>query len=299
MAWHTKVYDDPTSRDARADAAEIHPARPEDAASMVRLVRAGFAAELHPLMIYGCRGAASFIRAQLAIPSRFADRQFTVARSLRDGTVVGCVDMVRADDRLFLSYIVTEPAYRGARLATRLLLAAVERARTPSHETIALDVLRDNAVAREWYDRLAFDHASSTWWLEMPSAPVAEATEHTSVRVAGLAQADAVHASFGFSQFTLEIQGQCHTIGRLGDSWFRLSTAEALADRRVRDTLRALDPHRRVLAIVPVAAIPSPPPGSTPLACMDRLVAPLEAVLDRLAYWTSTAARPSLPRNDP
>ena len=220
----------------------IHSARIRDAADIVRLIRGGFASDDLRLFIYGCRGIRRYVAAE--IRGAAGSRNPYLVASLA-GTVVGCLDLRRTPDGCFLNYIAVVRAARsrgvGARLLERSLTGEASDT-TP----IELDVFEHNPRAIQWYQRLGFERRGGHAWFHLTSA----ARRAGQYSVEGWPQANVAHRQFGFSRFALVTNRGRHDVGRLGSEWFRVASREAVEDPQTVPALRAIDPRRRVLAIL-------------------------------------------------
>jgi ribosomal protein S18 acetylase RimI-like enzyme len=235
-----------------ADHVVIRVARTRDAACIVELVRGGFDERLIGAFIYGCRGIARYVEQQI-LDAEHSDTRYFVAE--RDHSIVAAIEMRMLGDALFLNYIAVAPDARRDGLGSRVLGEAIAAVRTPAHERLMLDVLDTNRAAIAWYDALGLATESMTCWYEMPLELVSGDGE---VVVTGLSQARVVHRELGFSQITLVGEDYNATVGMLGDRWFRVTNAAVLMDAAMLRRLRALDPNRCVLALLPDdAAVPS------------------------------------------
>lgn len=253
--------------------------RPDDAAAIVALVRAGFSAELVEAFIYGCHGIERYVRGLIDERARGVDTWYAVAEAA--GRVVGCIEMRELADRLCLNYVAVDEAFRAAHLGSQLLELAVCRGR-PEQRFLTLDVLEQNVVARRWYTGLGMaDESSTTWYTCAIDARRGEAEGAAPARVIGLPQARIVQRELGFSLFHVACGATTHAVGMLGDRWFRVTSTDALTDATLAAALHRLDPRRELLALIPADAVP--PPGARRLAATLRLTAPLGDVVMRLA----------------
>ncbi len=254
----------------------IRPARVEDAGEIVDAIRDGFDASMLDLFIYGCAGIARFVGEQIAIRQAGCDTAYTVACG--GERVVGCVEMRRHRDELFLNYISVLSDFRSRDLGKRLLAASIAGSRERGHLRMSLDVLDGNVRARRWYESLGFEYGgSAAWWDIAPPESAAGA----SCMVCGYPQALASHRELGFSMFRIATGAGDYAIGRLGERWFRIVGPEALADPSVPPALHRLDPSRRILALLPEGSDPPVPRGRL-LAVTRRMSADMEALTGRL-----------------
>ncbi len=266
----------------------VRVARAGDERAIVALIRDGFDVCVRERIIYGCPGAESWVAERLG-PAAGGDRAFTVADA--GDSVVGVVDLQRADEVAFLSYVATDPRARGQGIAARLLAAALDRAAEEGARAFALDVFAHNAVARAWYARLGMVAEGQSVWIEL--APRATRRRPTHLVVADRDAADAHHRRYGFSQLRVRSARGEYAVGRLGERWFRLTSPDALRDAELLDGLVDLDPRRSVFAIVPRGAAAAD--AGRPILESHRLTASLDVVRARLtSHRAPTSGAPSV-----
>ena len=256
----------------------LRPARPEDAYDIVDVVRSSFEAELLGCMIYGCPGAAGFVRHQIEAGGFGGDTVYAVAT--RDDRMIGFAEMRVLSDAVFLNYISLRPEGRYLGLGKDLLLQALGKSRRWGQDRVLLDVFEDNHIARGWYERMGFEPTGVSGWWEVTLAAVAGLPEAILVNYP---QAQASQEAFGFSQFELVTPEGRHAIGRLGDQWFRLTQPGALTDPAVGAALARIGPSRRVLAVLPERPLPESLRNNARLISRtSRMQARVDSVLDCL-----------------
>ena len=211
-------------------------AEPADAERIRQLFRSGFRPEVMQLLIYGQHGAAEYIRMQIARAGEPADTVYFVAHAAE--AIAGAVEMRQQPDGCLLSYIAVDPEFRGQGIGSALLSTSIEM--TGARGSIALDVLRDNAGARQWYGRLGFTGDVSREFVELapPGGP-----DDGPVYVSGLPQADLSQARFGFSSFELIAREGTFRAGRMGAEWFRLTDPAAVRSPAVFAALAGWMPN--------------------------------------------------------
>jgi ribosomal protein S18 acetylase RimI-like enzyme len=234
-------------------------AEPKDAAQIAELLAGGFRPEVRQLLVYGCKGAAEYIRTQLSRANSTTGSVYLVAET--SGVMAGAAELRRSANRLFLNYIAVGPSQRGQGVGAMLLSAALEMSGVSSGE-IVLDVLHDNVRALQWYRRLGFVARTSAEFLEI--APP-DGRDEQPTYISGLPQADVCQERFGFSKFDLVTGSGTYSVGRIGETWFRMTDTAAITSPPVFAALNLLDPGRRVFAVVPA--------GSAPPAQVIRLLA--------------------------
>ncbi|MGC9949544.1 MAG: GNAT family N-acetyltransferase [Bryobacteraceae bacterium] len=187
---------------------------------------------------------------QLASAVPIAESVYFVAQT-PNGTI-GAAELRRGSNRLFLNYIAVRPGHRGQGVGAILLSEAVGMSGVSSGQ-IGLDVLHDNVRALQWYSRLGFATRTSAEFIECaPPSGLDEVPAY----VSGLPQADVCHAQFGFSKFDLVTGQGTFAVGRLGDTWFRLTDPAAVSSPAIFAALNLLDPGRRIFAVVPASSAP-------------------------------------------
>jgi len=252
-------------------------AGPEDAARIVALFRSGFRPEFLELLIYGCEGVSEYIRLQLAPGGPPAGSVYFVARSR--SCTAGAAEFRRQSNQLFLNYIAVAPGCRGQHIGPNLFSAAIAMSGVTTGR-IELDVLEENVQARHWYRRLGFATTASTEFLELAPPPCAD---QEPAYITGLPQAGVCHERFGFSTFHLSTQAGTFPVGRLGDTWFRLTDPAAIRNPSVFAALRLLDPRRSILGVVPAGSLPAAQKVRV-LAVTHRMKADIHHVMDTLSH---------------
>ena len=229
---------------------QIRFAEPRDAAHIANLFSSGFHSDVARLLIYGCKGASEYIRMQLASGIPTAESAYFVAQA--SDSIIGAAELRRRSSRLLLNYIAVHPSRRGQRVGAILFSAAVGMSGVSSGQ-IGLDVLHDNVRALQWYSRLGFAARTSAEFLEL--GPPSGANEEP-VYVSGLPQADLCQERFGFSRFNLITRKGTFSVGRIGDTWFRLTDLAAVGNPAIFAALNLLDPGRRIFAVLPASSAP-------------------------------------------
>lgn len=212
---------------------------------------------------------------QLASRVPSAESAYFVAQS-PDG-IIGAAELRRRPNGLFLNDIAVHHGYRGKGVGAMLLSATVRMSQVSSGQ-IGLDVFHDNVRALQWYSRLGFTISTSAEFLELaPPSAAGEAPAY----VSGLPQADLCQERFGFSRFDLITGKGTFSVGRIGETWFRLTDLAAIGSLSVFAALRLLDPARRILAVVPASSAP-PVQVVRVLATAHRMEADISEVLPHL-----------------
>jgi ribosomal protein S18 acetylase RimI-like enzyme len=232
------------------DNLQIRFGEPADAAQIADLFPRSSRPDVAQLLICGCKGASEYIRMQLAAGVRNAESAYFVAQG--PGRIIGAVELRRRSNGLFLNHIAVHHNYRGQRVGAVLFSTAVTMSGVNSGQ-IGLDVFHDNVSALHWYSRLGFATTTSAEFIEL--APPGGADEDPAY-VSALPQADLCQERFGFSRFDLITGNGTFSVGRIGETWFRLIDLAAIGSPSVFATLKLLDPARRIFAIVPASSAP-------------------------------------------
>ncbi len=252
-------------------------ARPRDTAPIVNLVRGSFDKQRRGTLIYGCRGAAAYLRNQIGLPRGLCDTVYVVGE--RSRAIVGVVELRRLKGGLFLNMIATAPGRRGRGIGSELLHGALALEKTAGRRRIDLDVFEDNERALAWYERLGFKRGFSSIWLSVPLPRTKGLPRGT---IAGYGQAEECQRALGFSQFTLITPGGSYAIGRLGNAWFRTTQREILSDHDALACLGGVDGNRDLLAIIRGSA--DRRPARARIMCRSlRMSMDLELLMRKLA----------------
>lgn len=246
----------------------VENASPQDAREIVQLIRTGFDPAVLETMIYGCDGMHLFVEHNLRL-GELAAYRYTIARDA--DRVLAAAEFRLHGDTLFLNYIAVHPDGQGGGLGRLVLRRAVAEARAAGLKRFALDVFTFNAKAAGWYERMGMaTELERTVW----TGPLPPPSRAPRFSVPDFAQAEAVHARFGFSELSVERGGEGCRVGRMGARYFRLVGRALAADEELHACLARLAPQRELLAIVEGAPPPAVP--WKPLLVSRRMSAPLD-----------------------
>jgi GNAT superfamily N-acetyltransferase len=247
-----------------------------DASAITGCIRDGVRSEVLPLCIYGCPGIERFVFEQIAVQEFGGDTYYV--RAAWNGRFAGCAQMRGVNGRLFLNYIAVLPEMRGRGIGPHLLRQSVLLSPLKKTDWIELDVLENNFGARRWYERLGFVYANSISWNALPLSP----GEEDSLELLDFPQAQACQERYGFSQFRVRSDSGEHSIGRLGNDWFRLADTCALHAPGLTALLHRLDSRRKVL-VVEKCGNSEPSPGTdSRIAFSFRMEMPIELLVKNL-----------------
>ncbi|MRR34161.1 GNAT family N-acetyltransferase [bacterium] len=258
--------------------AEIRLATAQEAGRIVSLLRDSFTPRVRSAMIYSCSGVEEFVRQQIATPAALSDTRYLVAAT--GERILGCLELRRLSDALFLNYVCTNAEVRGKGLAKELLGDSIRLFRSPGHRDMYLDVFEDNLPAREWYERLGFRHDATSVWLDIP---LTGGEADVQGMISGYPQARRCQETYGFSTFKLITSSMDYQVGCLGSDWFRVTQPEILADAEALSTLHLFDAQRRLLALMRDDRMPHTlPAGAREIVRSRRMTINLEQLLVNL-----------------
>jgi hypothetical protein len=184
------------------------------------------------------------------MPKGTSDTAYVVAEA--GGKIVGCVEFRSVGNNVVLNYISVASGYRSSGLGSNLLKEALRVTSSADADRMLLDVFEYNDAACRWYERLGFEAEFQNWWWVMDVPLVIDCTPGA---VSGYPQGEACQKAYGFSEFTVRTATGKHTVGRIGDRWFRVRSGEPLKDKALHLTLREMDCTRRYLAIMEEGAL--------------------------------------------
>lgn len=227
--------------------AQFRPAESQDSAAVASLIRDAFPVYVRDKIIYGCPGVVRFIQSQIAVQKYAGDTAYFV--STVGDELVGCVELRRFPQLLWLNYIAVTPEWQRKGLARRLLAYSIASFERSAPTEMALDVFDFNQAASSWYRQLGFKAVRDYAWYEVSVPDLPNANGFAAL--SGFPQAQAAHDQFGFSQFNVTTRAAQYVIGRLGKEWFRTTQPEAWDDADLMHALRTIDAGRRLLGIFP------------------------------------------------
>lgn len=253
----------------------IREARPGEGVVVARLIRESLSPSLEGLTIWHCNGVDHWVEVHLATPGSAA---FYLAVDESDQAIAAAEFRI-ANGSVFLNQIGVTSSQQGKGIGGRLFAAGLcEASQRKGVASLSLDVETANERADAWYRRLGLSPVSRTHWSLTTLQPAGAAP----ARVEGWDDAERDHARFGFSQFQVNGNVGPVTVGRLGDSLFRLTSEEAWRDPTVRAALGWIDANRRLLLIneSPIGARRTT--AAQPVRQTERLTGSIKPVLGKL-----------------
>jgi ribosomal protein S18 acetylase RimI-like enzyme len=200
-------------RDFSMTNAMIGPARLEDAAVIVELVRSSFEPSRAPFLTYTQSGMVRHLTAVLRYPTAHPERVIIVARD-GEGAFLGFADFLLVGDGVgFLSYVAVIERVRGTGTASSLFAHFLES--HPTVSRIELDVFQENLAARQMYESMGFIVQSTSAWI---TRPLPSAIVVAELQVDRLPNALAAYSAYGFCEMETILFGETARIGLLGPS---------------------------------------------------------------------------------
>ncbi|MBN8209772.1 GNAT family N-acetyltransferase [Bacillus sp. NTK071] len=221
---------------------EIKPLLETDADSIPALTETGVRRDVFPLTIYSSPNYRLFVKNAM---KNHSDARFFGA--YMEGHFLGFAEWRTQKEQLFLNNIAINKEQRGLGVATLLYEHGRSTLKTPSMNSIALDVFKDNIGARSWYEKMGYDVHDVTYWhvAQQRAKPVSEKVTY---QVMNREQADEHHQKYGFSMLTIETKQGQYSIGRITDSCFRINE-EGKVDLDLIGALYELDQNRKFLLL--------------------------------------------------
>jgi ribosomal protein S18 acetylase RimI-like enzyme len=267
----------------------IRPASTKDSYNIASIMRSGVSEQIRRITIIGSPVLHHHIEHQIQSDST---DQYLVGTE--GGRVIGMASWRHDREVLMLNHLYILPRFRGEGVGTSLMLEGLRRFRRDNERCVALDVFAENVRARSWYRSVGMQSVYERIWVETPLVAVGTRQQH-GWTISKLAQANSDHILYGFSKFTIETE-KIYEIGRLGDSLFRCHTFEILEDLCALSALAILDNHRSLLCIGKPEDLLRERVGKvTVVAHTERLIAPIDELVDRLTRNRRTDVNGSLP----
>ncbi len=224
----------------------IRPAVPADSLAIALLMKTGVSERVRSVTVMGSEKLHVFLAQQIET----SESDVYVVGTLRE-RIIAMSAWRHAGERLLLNHLYILPNFRGQGFGTALIVEYLGRCRRPQEHHLALDVFLENERARSWYRSWGMQVESRTSWIRV-RMPNLVSSEGRKGCITGLSDADDAQAKFGFSQFRLQTDLRAYTVGRLGDSLFRVDTFSILDDPTALRALSRLDAGRQLLCFGPL-----------------------------------------------
>jgi len=262
---------------------QVRRAEVSDAPKIVEILRSEFSSELLPYTIFGCEGVEQYVRDAIACQELGNSKWHVLC--LDGSEPLGFTEIRQTIDSLVISYGYVTPSARGPGVGTSLLFHSVARARTLDQPRVELDVFHDNYSVRRGHRASGFREVCEHVWVEVPlENGIGQSAG--AWYAGGLAQADRIHKSYGFSEFDLHTPSDTYRVGRLGRSLFRATDAAALWDPCVSHALATLDSRRTLLCIDRRDRLSGVMPRPAVVRARSfRMAASVDTVLQRLSSF--------------
>ncbi len=211
---------------------------------IARLVRASLAPAVLPFTIWASPGVGGYVEEIIAGGFASESHVFYLLRAGQKAAGVAAFRWLHGE--AFLNHLYIAPRFRGRSFGRRLLAeSALRYFENHPAERVRLDLFAGARPAEAWYTRLGFRECGGrVWWLEPEPAGAA--------RRAPTNGASRRSAPWGFSSFEVHtVKGRRYEVGCLYKPYFRITQPEAACDAELRQVLRIIDPHRRLLLMGP------------------------------------------------
>lgn len=256
----------------------IRLAQPDDSETIVKILRDGLGDKLSNYTIYCSHGMPAFIRAQIKSHDLGGTKYFV---SEEDGQIVGFAEFRLLAKEIFLNNIYVTPLGRGSGSGKALLSAGLVLAQERGLIRIGLDVFSDNSKALTWYEKLGFELASESVWLEME---IKADSNKQHFKILNLPFANCLYRNYGFASLEIETSTGEYSVGLLGENFFRVSEAKFFEDKDALACLTTFDSSRKLLYIGNMLHFPTVNPNSyTKVATSFRLSASVVTVLSHMS----------------
>ena len=224
----------------------IRPAVPADSSAIALLMRTSVSARVRGITVMGSEKLHVFLAQQIET----SESDAYVVGTLHE-RIIAMSAWRHAGESLLLNHLYVLPGFRGQGFGAALIVEYLGHFRRSQEQHLALDVFLENERARTWYRSWGMQVESRTSWnqVRMPNLVSGEGGEGG---ITGLSEADGAQARFGFSQFSLQTDLRAYTVGRLGDTLFRVGTFSILEDPTALRALSRLDAGRQLLCFGPL-----------------------------------------------
>ena len=198
---------------------------------------------------------------QLASVARRQNEYFLYG-ALYGGKLIGYVWGKALQKTWHLNYLAVASEFQGKGIGRALYEQWLETGKQKGYREYSLDVSEQNRQAFDWYRRLGWQLASTTYCYirQLSASPGWDASN---MRIRGWEAAQAWQHCYGFSEFYVVDQQKQWKIGRLAEEYFRINDPPPAV---VEWLLRELDPARKLLLFVPDEIS-----GSLPVKISHRL----------------------------
>lgn len=255
----------------------VRPANRDDGQRIAEILQSCFDRDLLEYTIYISDNLNDYLRDTIALRGLGENSYYFVYEN--EDEIKGFAEFRSDAETVFLNNIFIMPEYRSIGGGSELLKIGLCELSYTGQKFVALDVFSNNAAARRWYSALGFKPVFRQVWAQF-SLPKMDAGGWWSA--SGLPQADRVHDAYGFSSFSLQTDSSTYSIGRLGESLFRISSPEIFDDYSALRALNAIGPSRSLLYIGREEQISKRTVHATHLATSLRLKSNYEEILRNL-----------------
>ena len=253
-------------------------ARAGDGGRVAKLMASVETPSLLKFTIWSSPQASTYIEDLIAGECPEIAAEFHILR--RDGEIAVALYLRLVDGAIFVDNVYADEAARKQQLTNLLIYSGlIDYSQRHPSDTAAFDAFEFDRTIRAWHRYLGGkEHSRRTWW-HLPLPPGSE--EYTAdSEVIGFKEAEGRHQRWGFSQFQVVTSQGRYSVGRLPESYFRLTEPAGATDLSLCRTLAKLDPSRTLFVIGPAEGIGG---GGTHIATSVRSSVDLQRVLKRLS----------------
>lgn len=230
----------------QAEAVSIRRAGASDVRRVIDIIRAGVPDAVKPYTIYCSDGLERFYRE--TFENQEVGRGLYLVAELA-GEIVAFADYRVRPGVLIGTSLYVAPEARGGNIGTRMFLAVFRYGLEWGAETVVWEVFAALERQRAWYATFGMEVVGQLEWVTIP--PLRDGDNGQWWSLPDMPHANAAHAAFGFSQFTLETRDATYRVGRIGRKLFRLDSDSLLADGAARAALSKIDSSRELLLLRP------------------------------------------------
>ncbi len=260
----------------------ISPPTTEQSSAMASVMQLAATPLMHRTTLIGCIGLREFLHDQIAVGS---ENQYLTA--IDEGRLVGMSAWRREGECLYLNHLFVHPLVQRQGIGTALLRAGLVSFESGETHFLGLDVHEDNRRAWSWYQKLGLIAMERKIVMEVPLTPSTK-VPHGDWSSTFQEEGVRAHARYGFSSFTLKTASGSYKVGRLGSSFFRVTSGRIAQDRAALCALFSLDPQRTLLCFGTVGELHSNAVlRGQVLGATQRLMGRIEPLVARLNAYTA------------
>ncbi|MCM3598329.1 GNAT family N-acetyltransferase [Metabacillus idriensis] len=216
-----------------------------DAYIIQNLIQSGMRPDIFHKTIFSSRGYTTFLENILSFPESLRNIKFRGA--YLNNRLVGFAEYRILNDSVFLNNIYVDKELQGKNIGKFLLETGYELADKYKKDKILLDVFDDNYAALAWYEKEGFKKISATnWYLGNQQAHVSKSFE---CLVENYPSAQAEQRLYYFSNLKIKTDTALYDIGRIKETFYRITSDRILEDTSILNGLYWMDPVRELIIL--------------------------------------------------